>query len=327
MRKGPVAGTEMNTGWGLTTFSRDALNKIHAATLEVLRSTGVSVASEEALDILERGGCRVNRKTQVVRMPDHIVKQSLSLCPSHVLLAGRDSANDFIMGGRRIGFTTFGTGVMTEDLVSGEIRESTKDDVAKIAALTDSLNHMDVLSSPVTARDMPNTSCDLHMLEAALVNCTKHYHCEAEDGERALKMIEMAAAVTGGKEALRDRPIFSLSACPTSPLQLIKECAEVIIQSARHWIPINVLSMVMAGASSPISISGALVTHNVEVLAGIILAQLTNPGTPVIYGSSSTTFDMRHGNAVVGVPEMAMMSAGAAELANYYGLPSYVAGG
>jgi trimethylamine--corrinoid protein Co-methyltransferase len=101
----------------------------------------------------------------------------------------------------------------------------------------------------------------------------------------------------------------------------------VIIQSAKHWIPINVLSMVMAGASSPISISGALVTHNVEVLAGIILAQLTNPGTPVIYGSSSTTFDMRHGTAVVGVPEMAMMSAAAAELANFYGLPSYVAGG
>ena len=317
----------MTIGWGLKTFSRDALDKIHAATSDVLRSTGLSVACDEALDILQRGGCRVNRKTQVVRFPDHIVKQALSFCPSHILLAGREPANDFMMGGRKVGFTTFGTGVMTEDLVSGEIRESTKGDVAKIAVLTDALEHMDVLSSPVTARDMPNTSCDLHMLEAALVNCTKHYHCEAEDGDRALKMIEMAAAVAGGEEALRDRPIFSLSACPTSPLQLIKECAEVIIQSAKHWIPINVLSMVMAGASSAISISGALVTHNVEVLAGIILAQLTNPGAPVIYGSSSTTFDMRHGNAVVGVPEMAMMSAGAAELANFYGLPSYVAGG
>lgn len=42
---------------------------------------------------------------------------------------------------------------------------------------------------------------------------------------------------------------------------------------------------------------------------------------------STTTFDMKHGTAVVGVPEMAMISAGAAELANYYGLPSYVAGG
>ncbi|MCP4450870.1 MAG: [trimethylamine--corrinoid protein] Co-methyltransferase, partial [Planctomycetes bacterium] len=125
----------------------------------------------------------------------------------------------------------------------------------------------------------------------------------------------------------KQRPIFSMSACPTSPLQLIEAAADVIVESARNWIPINVLSMVMAGATSPISISGALVTHNAEVLSGIVLAQLTNPGAPIIYGSSSTTFDMRYGTAVVGVPEMAMISAAAADLANFYGLPSYVAGG
>lgn len=60
-------------------------------------------------------------------------------------------------------------------------------------------------------------------------------------------------------------------------------CAEVIIQAARHWIPVGVLSMAMGGASSPISVSGTLVTHNAEVLGGIVLAQITNPGTPVTY--------------------------------------------
>ena len=33
MRKGTVASTEMTTGWGLRTFTRDALDKLHAATL------------------------------------------------------------------------------------------------------------------------------------------------------------------------------------------------------------------------------------------------------------------------------------------------------
>ena len=119
----------------------------------------------------------------------------------------------------------------------------------------------------------------------------------------------------------------SLSLGQLVAAELIEEAADVIVVSARNWIPINVLSMVMAGATSPISVSGALVTHNAEVLSGIVLAQATNPGAPVIYGSSSTTFDMRYGTAVVGVPEMAMISAGAAELSNFYGIPSYVAGG
>ena len=39
-------------------------------------------------------------------------------------------------------------------------------------------------------------------------------------------------------------------------------------------------------------------------LAGITLAQLTNPGTPVIYGSSSTTLDMQHATAVAAVGEV-----------------------
>ena len=327
MNRGPAAGTVMATGWGLKTLTRDALDKIHTATLDVLQSTGVRVDSQEALKILAKEGCWVNMKTGVVRFPEHIVKQALGTCPSQILLAGINPDRDFMMGGREVGFTTFGTGVQVEDLESGEVRDSTKADVAQIARLTDALAHMDVLSSPVEARDKPVSSHDLHMFEAVLMNCTKHYACEAENGQRMETMIEMAKVVTGGADELKRRPIFSMSACPTSPLQLIEEAADVIVVSARNGVPINVLSMVMAGASSPISVSGALVTHNAEVLSGIVLAQATNPGTPVIYGSSSTTFDMRHGTAVVGVPEMAMISAAAADLANFYGLPSYVAGG
>jgi trimethylamine--corrinoid protein Co-methyltransferase len=179
----------------------------------------------------------------------------------------------------------------------------------------------------VVARDKPDSSYDLHMLEAAVVNCTKHYASDSEDGARTRLLIEMGAAVAGGLEELQKRPVVSFGMCPTSPLQIGGPSAEVVIEAAKHWIPCNILSMVMAGASSPISLSGALVVHNAEVLAGVVLAQLTNPGAPTIYGSSSTTLDMKQATAVVGVPEMAMISAGAADLANYYGLPSYVAGG
>ncbi len=46
----------------------------------------------------------------------------------------------------------------------------------------------------------------------------------------------------------------------------------------------------------------------------------------MIYGSSSTSFDMKCGTAVVGVPELGMISAAVVDLANFYGLPNYVAG-
>ena len=70
----------MLIGCGLKTFSRDALDKIHAVTLEVLQSTGIRVDCEEALDILVKGGCWVNKKTQVARFPEYVVVQTLSIC-------------------------------------------------------------------------------------------------------------------------------------------------------------------------------------------------------------------------------------------------------
>ena len=132
MRKGPVAGNQVTTGCGLKTFTDDALEKIHVATLDVLQTTGVQFGSDEALDILQKGGCWVNKKTQVVRFPQRLVMEALSMCPSHILLAGRDPANDFIMGGKKVGFTAFGVGVLFEDLETGEIRESTKEDLEKL---------------------------------------------------------------------------------------------------------------------------------------------------------------------------------------------------
>ena len=80
-------------------------------------------------------------------------------------------------------------------------------------------------------------------------------------------------------------------------------------------MPSTILSMAMAGGSSPVTLAGTLVTHNAEVLAGITLAQLTERGAPVIYGSSTTAMDLRLAAASVGSPECAMISAGVAQLA------------
>jgi len=326
MRRIPTAGTSTLKGWGMNTLTRDDLDQIHAATLDVLQSTGIYVDHDEALSILEKGGCWVNKKTKVVRFPQHLVNEAMVQCPSHILLAGRDSEEDFMMGGRNVGFTPFGTGALTQDLETNEIRESTLEDVKNMAILCDALEHVDVVLPPVSAEDMPASSYDLHGLAATLPNTTKHVVTDAESGDRCNKMLEMAAAIVGGKDELKYRPIVSFGVCPTSPLQLINECCDVIIASARSWTPINVLSMALSGATAPIPLAGTLVVHNAEVLSGIVLAQLTNPGTPVMYGSSTTTFNMKTATATVGAPEMGMISAAVAELAHYYEVPCYVGG-
>ena len=91
-------------------------------------------------------------------------------------------------------------------------------------------------------------------------------------------------------------------------------------------MPVNVLSMAMAGGSSSVHLAGTLVTHNAEILSGIVLSQLACPGAPIMYGSSTTCFDLKRGTAPVGSPELGLISAAVGELGRYYGLPVFTAG-
>jgi trimethylamine---corrinoid protein Co-methyltransferase len=320
------AGLNTSVGWKLSMFSDDDLARIHEATLYVLEKTGVQVLDEKALDIYEDGGCDVDREKQVVRFPPYIVEQTMAQAPKNILLAGRDPKHDYVTGGRKVGFKPFGVGLKFEDLDNGVFRDSTLRDCSDTLKLCDALDTVILNLPPVMATDMPATNFELYMAAEGFKNTTKPFQSDAESGEVAEKMVQMAEMIVGGSKELRERPILTLAVCPVSPLKLPRECLEVIMVAAEHGVPIEVLSMAMAGASSPMTLSGTMVVHNAEVLAGIALAQLVNPGTPCIYGSSTTIFDMKQATATVGGPEFGMLNAALAEMAHFYEVPVTVGG-
>lgn len=313
--------------FSLNSFDDDQLYEIHLATLAVLEKTGIFVETQEALEIFGGAGAEVDHEKKIVKIPPYVVDDAIRSAPSKIVLAGRRPENDTVLETGRVHFTNFSEGVEVVDPYTGEQRSPTKADLARAATLVDYLSDIDVCEKAVGAGDVPREVAPLHNAEAMLTNTTKH--CCVGPGNRFLlnKLVNMAAAIVGGFKKLKKRPILSFTTCPVSPLQLIEECCEIIIESARTGSVINILSMAMAGGTSPATLAGTLVTHNAEVLGGITLNQLASKGAPVIYGSSTTAMDLKLGTASVGTPECAIISAAVARLARYYALPSYVAGG
>jgi trimethylamine--corrinoid protein Co-methyltransferase len=321
------AGKRQSGGLGLNIFTADELDEIHLATLEVLENTGLFFEDEEALEVLDGGGALIDKKNKVAKFPPYVVEDAIRSAPSKLLLAGRNPENDFVMESNRVGFTNFGEGVFIIDPYTGKHRETTKADVAASALIVDYLSDLDVYERAVGAGDVPIESVQLHNAEAWLPNTSKHGFMGPGNGYLLKKIVEMASAITGGKDKLLERPIISFITCPVSPLQLVRESCEIIMESARAGLAINVLSMAMAGGSSPVTLAGTLVDHNAEILGGLILSQLTRKGTKFIYGSSTTAMDLRLAAASVGSPECALINAAVARMATYYLLPSWVAGG
>jgi len=327
LRRNLHAGNKQSGGLSLNIFTREELDEIHFATLEVLEHTGLLMDNDEALEMFHGAGAKVDKQKRIVKMPPYLVEDAIRSAPSKLFLAGRNPENDFIMEGNRVGFTNFGEGVFIIDPYTGEHRETTKQDVADSAKICDYLSDIDVYERAVGASDVPMETVQLHNAEAWLPNTSKHGFMGPGNAYLMQKITQMAAAITGGMDKLKERPIISFITCPVSPLQLVPETCEIIMEGARSGMAVNILSMAMAGGSSPVTLAGTLVDHNAEVLGGIVLSQLTSKGARVIYGSSTTAMDLRLAAATVGSPECAVINAAVAQMATYYLLPSWVAGG
>jgi trimethylamine--corrinoid protein Co-methyltransferase len=96
---------------------------------------------------------------------------------------------------------------------------------------------------------------------------------------------------------------------------------EGLLICAEYGQPLAMSPEGIAGATAPATLAGLLVQENANILAHITLAQIYRPGTPVLYGTVSTIANMRLGTVALGSVETGLITAGAAQMARFYGLP------
>ena len=323
------SGISASSGLGLSSLSRDELDSIHYATLQILQDTGIKVMSEEALEIFHGGGAMVERYEGfgIVRIPSFLVEESAFRSPHTFVYDARNPADDFIMEPNRVGFTTFGGCINVIDPYTKKVRRATKKDCGELVRVGDYLDEISVAERMVNSTDVMDGTQSLHNLEAMLTNTGKHIFLGADSARSLQVMVELASACVGGKEIFQKRPIFTVNVCPISPLTLGENTCDVIIESARLGLGILIIPMALSGGTASASLAGTLVTHNAEVLATIVLAQLVKKGLPCTYGSTSTILDLRFGTSAIGSPEYGMINASLAKMAQYYRLPGWVGGG
>ena len=311
---------------GYSILTKSDVEALHETTLNLMEDYGVCVFGQEAQEILGAAGCKIDKETSQVKFPRNVVNDCISSAPAEYVMCAREPAKDVKIGGDNVAFTTFGTGVAIIDPYTGKRKDTTLQDLRDITRFADAVDEVNMITTPIAAQDVTEEIKDLYEAEALLANTSKHIGHDTEGGVNTKRFIRMAAAVAGGMDKLRERPIVSMGACPNSPLEIHESASEQIIEAARAGIPMDVLSMGMCGGTTPVTLAGTLLTTNCEILAGIVLGQLTVKGTPMMYGSSTTIMDMRLASSPVGAPEHGMISAAVAQIGKYYGIPTDVGG-
>lgn len=308
-------------------MSKDDLESIHWATLDVMEKTGIKIHSEKALKILDDAGAFVNHKKHIAKIPAHLVEETLRKAPKHIRLYARNPKFDVKLDGKHVYFSTDGIGIATIDFETGKKRDSIKKDVATAAIIADALECIHIYWPIVIASDVPQQAHVLHELEASLNNTEKPITMDATSKlEEAVYQVKMLAAVVGGEEELRKRPIAHAFECTVAPLILEGGATDAALEFSRVGIPVAFMSMPHAGVTAPLTLAGTMVINNAEVLSSFTIIEMANPGAPVMYSAVPSMPDLRTGQYEGGIPETSLLNAAGAEIARYYGLPSMVGG-
>ena len=325
-----LAGPYPISGWGLHGLSPADCERIHTASLDILENVGIRVeGNPRALAYFDGGGARVERQGAdgLVKIPAAVVEKCLQTAPKQVILCGRTPNYDHPLLPYQVTFTPFGEMIQAVDRRTREIRPTTQQDSADIARLCDASPEVGVMQRPVASLDKPLGTHPVFNAQALFRETAKHVLIGPIDAQKFRVIAAIAAAHAGGSENLAQRPLFTTLTCPTPPLRLEKNCADLIIESALLPGGGLVSSPVpLSGISTPVTLAGTLVSITAEALSGLILAQLVRPGTRVILSNSGTIMDLRFMAGAYGAPEMGMISAGMARMARYYGLPSHCTG-
>lgn len=311
----------------LNLLSTDDIKRIHDATLEVLSQTGLKVYHEGARKHFKDAGASVDEKAQLVKIPTWLVDEALRKAPHRVRLYSRKPGYDVVCGSGKVHFASGYGCPFILDYETGKKRPVTLHDLEKCAGVFEALDNIHLVMAEQIPQDVMMTAknLELYLARAILCNTRKNAIIESYSAAGVLGLVRMAAAIMNcTEEDVGKRPIITGQLTASPPLLFHHAVADALIALSKHNLPIIYWDLPQASGSSPATLAGTLVIQNADILAGLVLAQVVNPGVPFMYGAYGSILDQRHACFETGGPESGIISAASASICRFYGLP-YVA--
>ncbi len=303
----------------LELFSVEQIEQIHAASMSLLETVGLDFWDDEAIDLWQQAGARVDRSERHVWLDRNLVLELVAKAPARFTWRARNPDRYLELGGDAITFAPNGGTVFASDLEGGR-RPGTMADYENFLKLTQMCNVLHYAGEQLIApHDVAPSFRHLRRLYAALTLTDKAVLEAAHGRVIPADALAMARLVFGPE--LPGDPVIGGIINANSPLRYDDRMLGGLITYARAGQVTIVTPFILAGAMSPITIAAALAQQNAEVLAAVALTQVVRPGAPVFYGGFTTNADMKSGSPAFGTPEGAWALAAGAQLARRYGLP------
>jgi trimethylamine--corrinoid protein Co-methyltransferase len=301
-------------------LSQEFIERVIDEAFEVLETIGLQFEHPKALAILGEHGQRIERERERAWLRRDFVEKAIASAPKSFKIWNVAGDAAIEVGGDNVTYDPGSAAIKVLE-ADGRVRPSTSADYVTLSRLVQQLPHIRAHSTSLVPSDVPNEVSDFVRLHLAVQNCNKPVVTGLFREESFAAMLEILTIVRGSEKAAAEKPLAIFDACPSSPLRWSVLTSESIMQCARHNLPSEIISVPLTGATGPVTLSGTLVVHTAENLAGIALAQAVRPGAPVVYGGAPCLMDMRAGQTPFGSIETYMIDCAYAQIGKTFGFP------
>lgn len=306
----------------LQVLTSEEEKKIIQEAIKLLDNPGITISNPESLNLLSDAGAKVDPDSMVASIPEQLVHIALESCPAEFSLYDLRGDPAVQYGGNQTFYNPGSSTLYILDSQNQKPRKVLTSDFVQFVQLVESLPQIDAQSTAMVSSDVPEEIKDLYRLYLALCYMTKPivtgiFHMKSWE-----VMKELLVTAAGGDQALQEKPLAIFDICPTSPLTWSDTSCQNLLDNAQSGIPIQIVAMPMAGATSPVTLAGTVVQHAAECLSGIVIAQLAHKGAKIVWGGSAAIFDMKHSTAPMGAPGTWLIAAAYAQIGRSLGLPT-----
>ncbi len=267
---------------------------------ELLLDPGVRVHYDEALALLADHGATVDFDTRVAQIPRDLAERCVASAPGEFYLYNLDGEPVVHYGGDDVHFDPGSAAIEIADYNADQSRTPVTADCENYVRLAEMLPQIDAVATSIVCGDVPQEMADWYRLYLLLRYARKPIVTGTFAIESFAIMHELLVAVAGGAEALAAKPRAVFDVCPSPPLLWSDITCANLIDAARAGVPAELVSMPLMGATGPATVIGSAVQHAAECLSGITIHQLAKPGSPIVWGGSPASFDMRTGTTPMG---------------------------
>ena len=296
----------------------DQIEKIDAASMDILENVGVQFRDDIALADWKAAGAKV--EGEMVYLDRYLVRELIATIPETFTYQARNPANSLPFGSDHGMFIPMTGAPFLRDLDDVR-RNPTLDDLANfhklshmLPALHSSAHHI------VEPYDHPISQRHLRITYSSIKHSDKTFMGMTTSPKNAEDVMDMCA-ILFGDEYIDTHPVVTGNCNGNSPLVWDETMLGALRAFCKRNQPILCSPFVLGGANTPASVPATVAQLNAEALSALAYTQVVRKGAPAIYGHYLSTVSMKSGAPMAGTPEISLMNFMIGQMARFYGVP------